>query len=75
MVRIYKIKNKQEHEQLSDEFECLSRRRTDMNVNIPEFKEEKINSNNNKYIFTQPKDNEKEEEENEERRICRKEIK
>lgn len=27
-----KSKNKQEHEQLSDEFECLSRRRTDMNM-------------------------------------------
>lgn len=28
----YEIKNKQEHEQLSDEFECSSRRRPDMNA-------------------------------------------
>lgn len=29
----YEIKSKQEHEQLSDEFECSSRRRIDMNAN------------------------------------------
>lgn len=28
----YEIKNKQEHEQLSDEFECSSRRRADMSA-------------------------------------------
>lgn len=62
----YKMKNKQEHEQLSDEFECLSRRRTDMNANMPEYEDKKT---------TKQRTMSNEEEEGIRRTKYRKEIK